>query len=145
MTELIFLLHSAATLLLTGLIWFVQLVFYPLFKHVGVDEFPSYARRYSRQTAFYVAPLMILELATGISLFFSRPEQFEFAFVLAGFGLVVIIWLTTIFVLGPKHRELMHGFNIDMLRDLQRTNWVRTVCWSLRSAIVMLILLEIAV
>ena len=34
---LLLLLHAAATLFMTGLIWFVQVVHYPLFARVGED------------------------------------------------------------------------------------------------------------
>jgi hypothetical protein len=41
--KLLLLAHSAATLFLVGLIWFVQVVHYPLLAQVGTGEFVAYA------------------------------------------------------------------------------------------------------
>jgi hypothetical protein len=32
----------------------------------------------------------------------------------------------------PCHRKLARGFDADVARRLVATNWIRTVCWSLR-------------
>jgi hypothetical protein len=44
MTELVLLVHVFSTLSMVGLIWFVQIVHYPLFKMVGDDGFSEYER-----------------------------------------------------------------------------------------------------
>ena len=57
--------HVAATAAMTGLIWFVQLVHYPLFARVGVADFTAYEREHVRRTGLLVAPLMLLEALTA--------------------------------------------------------------------------------
>ena len=42
-TPFVLLAHAAATLFMVGLIWFVQVVHYPLFARVGPDAFVPYA------------------------------------------------------------------------------------------------------
>ncbi len=49
--------HLLATALLPGLIWFVQVVHYPLFAAVGQEGFHAYERQHQRLKAFVVAPL----------------------------------------------------------------------------------------
>ena len=61
----ILLLHAAATVFMTGLIWFVQVVHYPLFSAVGRDRFSEYEGRHSRLTGRVVGAPMLLELATA--------------------------------------------------------------------------------
>ena len=42
MAERMLLLQAAATLAMVGLIWFIQVVHYPLFGQVGRDKFPAF-------------------------------------------------------------------------------------------------------
>ena len=44
MSVALLLAQTAATLFMTGVIWIVQTVHYPLFARVGRDEFREYAR-----------------------------------------------------------------------------------------------------
>ena len=59
MIRLVFLSHAAATLYMTGLIWFVQIVHYPLLGAIGDSEFPAYERRYMSLTTWVVVRLII--------------------------------------------------------------------------------------
>ena len=74
------LLQVAATLALVGLIWFVQVVHYPLFAKVGSSSFADYEQSHQRRTTLVVAPLMLVEAATAIALlarFGSRRRSFK--------------------------------------------------------------------
>ena len=48
--------HAAATLYMTGLIWFVQVVHYPLMGLTGKAEFSAYEQRHTLLTTWVVAP-----------------------------------------------------------------------------------------
>ena len=48
--------HLASTLFMTGVIWFVQCVHYPLFASVGEEGFRNYEERNSALTTWVVAP-----------------------------------------------------------------------------------------
>ena len=61
-------LHALATVTIAGLIWFVQLVHYPLFPLVGASDFVRYEREHTRRVTWIVAPLMILEAITAVAL-----------------------------------------------------------------------------
>ena len=45
-------LHTLATIMLAGLIWFVQLVHYPLFSFVGAGDFVRYEREHTRRVTW---------------------------------------------------------------------------------------------
>jgi hypothetical protein len=66
MAEFLFLLQLAATLAMTGLIWFVQLVHYPLFGRVGPADFAQYLLSHQHRTTLIVAPLMLGEAGTAV-------------------------------------------------------------------------------
>ena len=53
--------HLMATVAMGGLIWFVQVVHYPMFAAVGDDEFVSYEAHHTQRTARVVGPIMAVE------------------------------------------------------------------------------------
>ena len=61
------LLHAIPTLLMTGVIWIIQVVHYPLYRRVGADAFADYEREHCARIAFVVLPLMVAELACAVS------------------------------------------------------------------------------
>lgn len=126
------LLHLAATLFMVGLIWFVQVVHYPLMARVGRAEFVAYEQAHTRRTAWVVAPPMLVELATGIALLWVRPAGVSLAAALAGVALLAVVWGSTRFVQVPCHETLSRAFDPGVHRRLVSTNWVRTAVWSLR-------------
>ena len=50
-----------ATLALTGLVWFVQVVHYPLLARVGPSSFAAYEQEHVRRTTWLAVPLMVTE------------------------------------------------------------------------------------
>ena len=131
-----FLLHLAATLFMTGLIWFVQVVHYPLFAGVPGEAFIPYTARHQRLTGFVVGPVMGLELATAIGLFWS-PDIPRLELWL-GLGLLGIIWLSTALVQVPRHSRLGRGYDAGVIGELVNSNWLRTAAWTLRAGLVLL-------
>ncbi len=56
----VLLAHLAATLFMIGVIWFVQVVQYPLFSRVGPEKFSLYSEAHSRLTTYVVGPPMLV-------------------------------------------------------------------------------------
>ena len=142
--ELLRLIHLAATAFMTGLIWFVQVVHYPLFKSVGPEGFTEYERRHARRTTFVVGPAMLLEAAcAGLLLLHAMTHEELDAFLPAlGAGLLAVIWFSTAFVQVPCHRTLERGLDAAAAGRLVRTNWARTAAWSVRLVVAVAIVLE---
>jgi hypothetical protein len=138
------LVNVAATLFMVGVIWFVQVVHYPLFTRVGEEDFPNYARAHARLTGLVVGPPMLLEAATAIVLVFSRPQGVPVPLPWAGLGLVVVIWLSTAILQSPRHTELGYSFDPATHRVLVASNWLRTASWSLRGILVLVMVSEAA-
>ncbi|MFN0182016.1 MAG: hypothetical protein ACKVZ0_24700 [Gemmatimonadales bacterium] len=130
--ELLLMIHLAATLFMTGVIWFVQVVHYPLFSAVARSEFPSYAKQHAALTTWIVAPPMLVELASALLLFWIRPAGVSTGNLSVGLSLLAVIWISTALVQVRCHDALQRGFDATAYRRLVRTNWVRTVAWSLR-------------
>jgi len=137
MKNLIFLAHLATTLYLVGLIWTVQMLVYPSMAHAGADGYAAYHNLHTSRITPIVAPAMVLELLTAIYFVFVPFEEIDRRYFWCGLALVLIIWLSTFFVQVPLHEKLGANFDADVQRKLVLTNWIRTVAWTLRGALVL--------
>jgi hypothetical protein len=129
----VLLANAAATWFLTGLIWVVQIVHYPLFSHVDRGAFPGFAAAHGRLITLLVAPAMLVELVTTGLLLAERPEALPVRWAWAGAGLVGVLWLSTALVQVPLHAQLAHGYDARAHGWLVTTNWIRTAAWTIRS------------
>ena len=125
--------HAFCTVAMAGLIWFVQIVHYPLFVEVGSGEFTRYEALHCRRTGYVVAPLMLTELATAAWLFFRPPTSGVEWATTAGIALLAAAWLSTALLQVPCHRRLERGFDPAVARRLVGTNWIRTIAWTARA------------
>jgi len=138
--SLVLLLHAAATWYMVGLIWFVQVVHYPLFGGVGAEGFSAYSARHQRRTTWVVLPPMVVELVLAAWLVFARPGGVPGWAAWAGLALAVVIWLSTFAVQVPRHRDLSDGYDAAAHTALVATNWLRTAAWSARGVLAGLML-----
>ena len=133
--KLLLLTHAFATLFMVGLIWFVQVVHYPLFANVGQAQFKAYEELHQRLTTWVVGPAMLVELLTAVALVkFAPTESTTLPWV--GLGLVVVIWLATATLSVPAHNSLTVEYSTNAYQRLVSTNWIRTVAWSARGVLV---------
>jgi uncharacterized membrane protein len=132
---MLLLLNAFATCFMTGLIWFVQIVHYPLFAAVGANEFKAYETAHQRLTTYVVAPVMILELLSAALLVLPGNAGGQRALSYVGLLLVLMLWTVTAFVQVPLHNQLTAGLDADAVSRLVRSNWVRTALWSVRSVL----------
>jgi hypothetical protein len=125
---------TAATLLLTGIAAFVQVVHYPLFASVGEPQFTSYHEAHSRLTTRVVIVPMVIELITAWLLLLEPPAD-EGALTILGALLASATWALTVLVAVPAHRQLSTGLRPRALRRLLRANLVRSLTWAGHSAV----------
>ena len=130
------LLHVASTLTMVGLIWFVQIVHYPLFSRVGRNSFCRYEMDHQRLVTSIVAPGMLTEMATAIMLVWCNPIGIETVTLWVGVALLVSIWLITYCVQVPHHATLVLSYDEKVQQSLVRGNWFRTAAWSARGLLV---------
>ena len=124
---------------MTGLIWFVQVVHYPLYDRVGAEAFTDYERLHCSLTTMVVAPLMILELFTAVLLLFQRPRCLLLPEALINLVLLVLIWLSTLFIADQLHGSLAGQFSKSTHEALVGWNWLRTVAWSVRAVLLAIV------
>lgn len=141
MIEMIFILNIFCSFFMCGLIWLVQLVHYPFFSRAERSQFTEHIRFHGMRISFVVLPVMIAELISSILLTFYAPS-FQ-TIHLIGLIVVILIWLSTFLLQVPQHAKLTGGFDEHAIRKLVHTNWIRTILWSVKSALSLYILLSI--
>ena len=125
--------HSTSTIAMCAVIWFVQLVHYPLFARVGAAEFKRYEAEHVRRITWIVAPLMGVELVASAWLVVENASALR----VCGLVLVGVVWSSTLLIQVPLHGALSKGFDAQVARRLVRSNWIRTIAWSARLGIVL--------
>jgi hypothetical protein len=133
--ETLVVVHAAATWAMVGLIWFVQLVHYPLFAAVGPEQFASYEAQHTRRTTRVVAAFVPVELLTAAWIAFDPPGGIAPSLAWTGAVLAALLWAVTITVQVRHHGRLSAGFDPATWRALVRGNWLRTAMWSTRGVI----------
>ena len=133
--QALLLAHAGSTLAMAGVIWFVQVVHYPLFAAVGAEGFAAYEAAHRRLTTRVVAPLMLVELAAAIGLLVRPPAAVPAWAAWVGLALLAVVWGSTFAVQVPLHERLSRGFDAAVHRRLVRGNWVRTMAWTVRAGL----------
>jgi hypothetical protein len=137
LVKAVFLAHVLATLFMCGVIWFVQIVHYPLFERVGLDQFTAYETAHRNRIFWVVVPPILIEAVTAVFLLWRSPKAMTAKQSWIGLALLVGIWLSTWLLQVPQHNRLIHGFDQYAHRFLVLSNWIRTVGWSARSGLVL--------
>ncbi len=135
----LFVMQLACTLCMTGLIWFVQVVHYPLFAEVPDTAFVRYEALHATRTGWLVFPPMVLEFGTALACLIPRyrPVLLLSEQACVGAVLVVVIWLSTGVIQVPLHNRLSRAHEPGVIRTLVRTNWLRTLAWTCRAALLL--------
>ncbi len=123
--------HVIVTVYMLGLCWFVQIVHYPLFREIPKNEFDSYMSK-NWITVYVTGPFMIVELITGLILLFHFSDLYHFINI----GLLGITGFSTILIQIPIHIKLKKGYDKILIDQLVKTNWLRTVSWTLRTVLI---------
>ena len=136
MNEATTLVHAAATWFMVGLIWFVQVVHYPLFAGVDASGWAAYGRRHQMLTTTVVGPVMLVELSCVAWLVATSLGPLT----LTGGVLLALVWASTFFIQVPLHRRLERGHDRRIIATLVATNWARTLLWTARGVLALLLL-----
>lgn len=133
------LIHLIATTVMTGVIWFTQIVHYPLFARIPATVSPAHAVENQSRTSYVVGAPMLVEGLCAIALFINPPADSSRMLPFIGGVLLAIVLLSTIAMQVPRHAELateLTQSEIDhTVQRLVTSNWIRTVGWSARTVI----------
>lgn len=129
------LLNFVATWAMVGVIWFVQLVHYPLLSIVPVENAASIATVHQRRTGFVVGPPMAVEGITTLFLLWSRPAGVSLWMPWVAAVFLAIALGSTVLLSVPRHERMVRQPDSKTGRELVLTNWPRTIAWSMRGVL----------
>jgi hypothetical protein len=132
-----YLIQAFSCWFMTGVIWLVQILIYPNFRLIEAHQFQSYHQFHISRITWVVAPIMGIELTSGVWLLWGHHQSIFFWNFVSIFG----IWILTGFVSVPFH-NLLHRKPEHSRNGLIWGNWPRTFLWSLRSLFWFWLILE---
>ena len=108
------------------LIWLVQLIIYPSFRYTADEYFITWHARYTGLIALVVTPLMLFQVGIEIMhVLFLTTRWLRIGFIAA-------IWISTFSFSVPCHNRLhAEGKKRELVERLIKTNWIRTVLWTM--------------
>jgi hypothetical protein len=125
--------NALATALMTGVLWIIQLLHYPMFLGLQLEQFLQWHQFHTRRITPLVAPLMIFEFVVGGYLCWLNINNLFFYI----FSLTVLVWLSTFLLSVPLHQRLeKNNFNKRTVDLLVLTNWPRTLFYSVKFILV---------
>jgi hypothetical protein len=126
--ELLHLLNLIVAGYLCGLIWFVQLVHYPLMRYVNESDWPRFHAAHTSRTTVAVAWAILADLGLGMALVWSGPN----AWTIVALAMSVVALISTFGIQVPLHQRLRDVRSTRSIEMLTSTNWIRTAAWTLR-------------
>jgi hypothetical protein len=127
---ILLLIHYAFTLIMTGVVWFAQVIHYPLLRHIPPAHIPAYERQHMHYANFILPGWMLVEGLTGAALWYLRPADIYFVI---NSCLILAVAVSTFKVQVPCHKALAEEYDEATCRRLIRSNWWRTMIWTLRA------------
>lgn len=138
-----FYIHLFITIWLTGLIWYVQIVHYPLYKLVSQEDWLEYEKAHVRRTKWVTFYPMLVEALTGVLtlyMWYSKNMAIEILLLMGINGILALsTWITTFTIQYPLHMQLCQAYNLVYIQRLINSNWLRVFIWTLRSILVIIL------
>lgn len=137
MLETVLSLQFSLSVALFILIWLIQILHYPSFKFYSENDFVTGMKFHQRRITYIVLPLMISELVVSLFLLYQSQKYSEIIF-----ALVFLIWVSTFTLQVPLHRLLEEKKDLQIIKRLITSNWIRTILWSLKLLIVFCLIFD---
>ena len=136
----LFLIQILATAMMTGIIWFVQVAHYPLFEKIPKEGFVAYENCNTTRTGWVVGPIMLAEIGAALALILLGYRMAFNPLHLIALSCLLLIWLSTLLIQIPLHGILSLRADPHTMELLVSGNWIRTILWSLRLALLSVLL-----
>jgi len=121
---------------LVVLIWIIQILHYPSFRFIDKSSFREFCLFHQNRITYIVMPLMVGELILSLYRAFHMRSFLSYL----NLSIVILIWLSTAFIQVPIHQKLTQDFSPELVNDLVQTNWLRTILWSFKFILFLVLL-----
>ncbi len=145
MFSIIFIIHALVSIIITAIMWYIQVVHYPMLRFVEADHFEHYNRELKMKNTLLFFPLFSLEIFTSVALLLSFTMVSDFTtsvqnqFFLVGFSLILlfVLHLINFQLIRPLLSSLQTDTNGKKHQQLLRMQWIRTLGWTIRMIILL--------
>lgn len=128
------LIQLVVTWVVVGIMWFLQVVHYPLYRKIK-EGFVEYERAHIRRAALLIGPIMLIEVITAILLIGASTEGTLTKLAGANLIILILIWLSTFLFQLNQHQKLSVRFSLKIVQRLIHCNWIRTLLWTLKGLV----------
>ena len=127
--------NTIATAVMVGVIWFVQIVHYPLLAQFGSTQSVVVAQQHQQRTGYVVGLPMLVEGVSTLWLLARRPDGVAVLLPWVNAVLLAVALGSTVLLSVPLHAKMAQAHNDETGRRLVLTNWPRTIAWTTRLAL----------
>lgn len=134
--------NFAATWMMVGVIWFVQIVHYPLLATVEMQRARDVAIHHQRRTGRVVAIPMVVEGVSTLALLRWTPDGVAVVMPWVGAVLLAVALGCTVLLSVPRHARMATDPTPITARELVTTNWPRTCAWTVRGIVCIVMVVQ---
>ena len=128
-------IHLIATSMMVAIIWIVQILHYPTFLFINKKQYTDFQQFHMNKMSYIIVPIMAVELFSGLGILFIIQKQ-QISFYVS-FALLILIWMITGLLFTKYHSDLSKKYNEETILQLIRFNWIRTLFWTIRFALLL--------
>ena len=128
-------IHLIATSMMVAIIWIVQILHYPTFLFINKKQYTDFQQFHMNKISYIIVPIMAVELFSGLGILFIIQKQ-QISFYVS-FALLILIWMITGLLFTKYHYDLSKKYNEETILQLIRFNWIRTLFWTIRFALLL--------
>jgi len=133
--------NLCVSVLMTGMVSFIQFVQYPLLNHISSYDFSCYFKKYISRISWVIYPIVILEIIFATSLaFLPLKSKLQFP-ILITYILLALITMNTFLIQAPLVQKLRFSFDEVLLSKIMFYNRLRLYSSALRTLVLCWIIL----
>jgi hypothetical protein len=133
--------NLCASVLMTGIISFIQFIQYPLLFHISSFDFTCYFKKYISRIIWFIYPVLIIEIAFALWLSFLPLQSKLQLPILITYILLALVTMNTLLIQTPLIQKLRYSFDKAVLSKIMFYNWIRFVSSALQTLILCWIIL----
>ncbi len=127
---------------MVGVIWFVQVVHYPMLAEFSEAVPVTSQVEHQRRTGWVVGLPLAVEGFVALGLLAVQPDAAttaDVALLWVAAALLGIALASTLFLQVPRHARLAEAHDETVAAELVTTNWIRTAAWTIRLALLVVV------
>lgn len=125
--------HWLSSFWMMAVIWFVQIVHYPMFQLIPESHRIHASEKHQAWISWIVMPPMLLE---AFSMLAMVSDFWHSKLFIVSAVLLMIIWASTFLLQVPCHHQLLKNPTDEVISRLVHTNWIRTVSWTVKTILI---------